>query len=161
MDVKAAQRLQLSAVVQPERFGRRPPFSTCRLGVSREPQSLRVFVSPMMMRRRTTALEVSSSYDNISGFHSNQSPHYFFFLFWCCWISFLLLSTRFCCWRVILPFLLFNFAERIVSSELSVFQTKWRIGNWVKKCKLSMNRKQRSVLFVCHIVYLPPKVPDK
>ncbi|KAL5188466.1 Shikimate kinase 1, chloroplastic [Glycine soja] len=66
MDVKAAQRLQLSAVVQPERFGRRPPFSTCRLGVSREPQSLRVFVSPMMMRRRTTALEVSSSYDNIS-----------------------------------------------------------------------------------------------
>ncbi|KAL3020949.1 hypothetical protein AAZX31_05G171500 [Glycine max] len=67
MDVKAAQRLQLSAVVQPERFGRRPPFSTCRLGVSREPQSLRVFVSPMMMRRRTTALEVSSSYDNISG----------------------------------------------------------------------------------------------
>ncbi|KAL2616515.1 hypothetical protein AAZV13_08G131600 [Glycine max] len=65
MDVKAAPRLQLSAVVQPESIGRRPP-STCRLGVSREPQSLRVFVSSTMMRRRTTALEVSCSYGNIS-----------------------------------------------------------------------------------------------
>ncbi|RDX86950.1 Shikimate kinase, chloroplastic [Mucuna pruriens] len=65
MDVKAAQRLQLSAVVQPEKVGRRP---TCRLGVSREPQRLCVFVSAKLssaMRRRTTAVEVSCSYDNI------------------------------------------------------------------------------------------------
>ena len=141
MDVKAAPRLQLSAVVQPESIGRRPP-STCRLGVSREPQSLRVFVSSTMMRRRTTALEVSCSYGNISGSHSNQWSHHVLYIYiyiifpllvllnfvLAAFHSLLLLKSLFGSFL-----LLFNFAERIVSSELSVFQTKWRIGNCGKK----------------------------
>jgi len=69
MSVKAGHGLQLSAVVQHEKIGRRPGAG--RLGMSREPQRIRVFVSTRlsstMMRRRTTALEVSSSYDNVSG----------------------------------------------------------------------------------------------
>jgi len=69
MDVKAAQGFQLSAVVQHEKIGRRP-IAAC-LDMSREPQRLRLFVSTRlsstMTRRRTTAVAVSSSYDNISG----------------------------------------------------------------------------------------------
>ncbi|KAK7358914.1 hypothetical protein VNO77_00855 [Canavalia gladiata] len=66
MDVKAAQRLQLSAVVvQPQKIGR--TFG-CRLGMSREPRRLRVFISAKLsstIRRRTATVEVACSYDNI------------------------------------------------------------------------------------------------
>lgn len=65
MDVKAAQRLQLSAVLQPEIIRTTP---TCRLGMSRELQRPRLFVSAKLsstMRRRTTTVEVSCSYDNV------------------------------------------------------------------------------------------------
>ncbi|ESW31753.1 hypothetical protein PHAVU_002G264800 [Phaseolus vulgaris] len=68
MDVKVAHGLQLSAVVQHEKIGRRPRAG--RFDMSREPQRLRLFVSTRlsstMTRRRTTAVEVSSSYDKIS-----------------------------------------------------------------------------------------------
>ncbi|XP_061344587.1 shikimate kinase 1, chloroplastic-like [Gastrolobium bilobum] len=70
MDAKAAQRLQVSGLVRPEKIGRRP---SCYLGLSREPQKLRVFVSvkllharPSTIRRRIAPLEVACSYDNIS-----------------------------------------------------------------------------------------------
>ncbi|WVZ23840.1 hypothetical protein V8G54_002384 [Vigna mungo] len=68
MDVKAARGLQLSAVVQHEKIGRRPRAG--RLGMPPEPKRIRLFVSTRLSstgtRRRTTALEVSSSYDNVS-----------------------------------------------------------------------------------------------
>ena len=100
--------------------------------------SLRVFVSSTMMHHRTTTLEVSCSYDNISSSHSNQwSQYIYIFLSWC-WIfvlaafhSLLLLKCHSAFYYYY--YLLFNFAERIVSSERSVFQTKWRIGNCGKK----------------------------
>ena len=83
MDVKVAHGLQLSAVVQHEKIGRRPRAG--RFDMSREPQRLRLFVSTRlsstMTRRRTTAVEVSSSYDKISGWLSNRWPlHHFSFL---------------------------------------------------------------------------------
>ncbi|KAL2342990.1 hypothetical protein Fmac_004275 [Flemingia macrophylla] len=60
MDVKAAQRLHLpAAVVRSETIGKR---LSCRVGMSRP------FVAAKLsstMRRRTTAVEVSCSYDNV------------------------------------------------------------------------------------------------
>ncbi|XP_027367873.1 shikimate kinase, chloroplastic-like [Abrus precatorius] len=76
MDAKAARRLQLSAVVQPQKIGRR---LTCSLGMSREPQRVRVFVSAKLsstIRRRTTKLEVACSYDNIPASILESGTHH-------------------------------------------------------------------------------------
>ncbi|XP_027367875.1 shikimate kinase 1, chloroplastic-like isoform X1 [Abrus precatorius] len=76
MDAKAAQRLQLSAVVQPQKIGRR---LSCSLGMSREPQRVPVFVSAKLssaIRRRTTKLEVACSYDNIPASILESGTHH-------------------------------------------------------------------------------------
>ncbi|XP_020206867.1 shikimate kinase 1, chloroplastic [Cajanus cajan] len=58
MDVKAAQRLHLSPVVRPDMIGRRP--SCCSFGMSRPFVSAKL---SLRMRRRTTTVEVSCSYN--------------------------------------------------------------------------------------------------
>ncbi|KAK7318537.1 hypothetical protein RJT34_03240 [Clitoria ternatea] len=72
MDAKVAQRIQLSAAVQPHRIGRGGP-SSC-LAVSRS----RVFVSAKLssIRRRTTTLEVSCSYDKIPASVLESGSHH-------------------------------------------------------------------------------------
>ena len=74
MDAKAAQTLQLSALLQPENIRRKP--SGCSVSVSREPEKklLRVSVSVKLqpartsaIRRRIAPLEVARSYENVPG----------------------------------------------------------------------------------------------
>ncbi|KAJ1412884.1 Shikimate kinase/Threonine synthase-like 1 [Sesbania bispinosa] len=76
MDAKAAQLLQLSGLVQPEKFGRRPG---CCLSLPQEPQKLRVFVSAKLhstIRRRIAPMEVACSYGNITASTLESESHH-------------------------------------------------------------------------------------